>query len=84
MRRALIASIFTIALLSTIGVRAVQAAVTPATDAFAAWLKLVDAGDYTASRQASSSFKDHVSETARAEQVGAARKALGAVVSRRV
>jgi hypothetical protein len=85
MRTALIASIFTIALLSSAGVRADQAAVTQATLASAAWLKLVDAGDYTASyRQASSLFKDHVSEGAWVEQIGAARKPLGAVVSRRV
>jgi len=86
MRKALVASIIMIALLSFIavrGVRADQAAVRQASQASAAWLKLVDAGDYTASyQQASALFKDHVSAAAWTQQVGAARKPLGAVVSR--
>ncbi len=88
MRKALLASISVVALLSCGGVRCVradQAAVTQATQASAAWLKLVDAGDYTASyQQASTLFKDHVSAAAWVQQVGAARKPLGAVVSRQV
>ncbi len=85
MRPALIASIIIIALLCSAGVRADQAAVRPATRASGAWLKLVDAGDYTASyEQASTLFKDHVSAATWVQQVGAVRKPLGAVVSRQV
>jgi hypothetical protein len=88
MRKALIASIFVVALLSFArvrGVRADQAAVGQVTQASAAWLKLVDAGDYMASyQQASTLFKDHVSAAAWVQQAGAARKPLGALVSRHV
>lgn len=88
MRKTPIASTIMIALFSLLavrGVRADQAAVRQATQASAGWLKLVDAGNYAASyQQASTLFKDHVSAAAWVRQVGAARKPLGAVVSRQV
>ena len=86
MRTALLASIFfAITLLSSTVAHADQAMVKAATRACAAWLKLVDAADYPASYQAASTlFKDHISEATWVQQVEAARKPLGAVVSRRV
>jgi hypothetical protein len=49
------------------------------------WLKLVDDGKYGESwTQASSLFKDHVTEDQWAQEVGAARKPIGSVISRKV
>jgi hypothetical protein len=60
-----------------------QAAVEQATKAAEAWLKLLDKGDYQACyQQASQIVKDHLSEDAFVHQFSAARKPLGAVVSR--
>ncbi len=60
-----------------------QAAVEQATKAAAAWLKLLDDGDYQACyQQASQIVKDHLSEDGFVRQFSAARKPLGAVVSR--
>ena len=60
-----------------------QAAVEQATKAADTWLKLLDNGDYRACYQQSSEIvKDHLSEDAFAHEFSAARKPLGAVVSR--
>ena len=87
MRKILIGSIVMTAILG-LGARAViadQAAVEQATKSADAWLKLVDDGKYTASyQQAASLFKDQVSAAKWTEKVGAARKPLGPVASRRV
>jgi Protein of unknown function (DUF4019) len=62
-----------------------QAAVEQATKAAASWLKLLDNGDYRACYlQASEIVKDHLSEDAFVQQFSAARKMLGAVVSRKL
>jgi Protein of unknown function (DUF4019) len=88
MRKIGIGSIVTIALLYCAGVGAAtagKAAVPHAVSASNAWLKLVDSGDYSASYQrASSLFKEHVSAADWVQQVSAARKPLGAVISRRI
>jgi len=88
MRKILISSIVMTAILCLGGVRAViadQAAVEPATQAADAWLKLVDAGDYAASyQQTSSLFKDQVSEAKWTEKASVARKPLGKLASRRM
>jgi hypothetical protein len=60
-----------------------QAAVEQATKAAEAWLKLLDNGDYRACyQQASQIMKDYLSEDAFVQRFSAARKPLGAVVSR--
>jgi len=88
MRKILIGSIAMTAILYLGGVRAVfadQAAVEQAAKAADAWLKLVDAGNYAASyQQTSSLFKDQVNEAKWTAKAGAARKPLGPVVSRRM
>ena len=62
-----------------------QAAVEQATKAAESWLKLLDNGDYRACYQQSSEIvKDHLSEDAFVQQFSAARKMLGAVVSRKL
>jgi hypothetical protein len=62
-----------------------QAAVEQATKAAESWLKLLDSGDYRACyEQASQIVKDHLSEDAFVRQFSAARKPLGAVVSRKL
>jgi hypothetical protein len=62
-----------------------QAAVEQATKAAESWLKLLDNGDYRACYlQASEIVKDHLSEDAFVQQFSAARKMLGAVVSRKL
>lgn len=62
-----------------------SAAKTSAVRAANAWLKIIDGGKYDDSwKDASSFFKSHVSEQQWARQVGPARGALGAVVSRKV
>ena len=62
-----------------------QAAVDEATAAADRWLKLVDAGDYKQSWDtASSLFKNAVTADQWAQQVGSARKPLGALVSRKL
>jgi Protein of unknown function (DUF4019) len=62
-----------------------QAAVEQATKAVESWLKLLDNGDYRACYQeASEIVKDHLSEDAFVQQFSAARKMLGAVVSRKL
>lgn len=49
------------------------------------WLRLVDDGKYDDSwTQASSLFKDHVTEDQWAQKVGAVRKSMGPVISRKV
>jgi len=61
------------------------AAKTSAVKAASAWLKIIDGGKYGDSwKDASSFFKSHVSEQQWVQQVGPARGALGAVVSRKV
>ncbi|MGO9061807.1 MAG: DUF4019 domain-containing protein [Candidatus Binataceae bacterium] len=88
MRKILIGSIVMTAILCLGGVCATladQAAVEQATQAADAWLKLVDAGDYAASyQQTSSLFKDLVSQAKWTEKAGAARKPLGKLDSRRM
>lgn len=88
MRKILIGSIVMTAILCLGGVRAAiadQAAVEQATQAADAWLKLVDAGDYAASyQQTSSLFKDLVSQAKWTEKAGAIRKPLGKLDSRRM
>ena len=60
-----------------------QAAVEQATKAAAAWLKLLDNGDYRACyQQASQIVKEHLSEDAFVQEFRAALKPLGALVSR--
>jgi len=50
-----------------------------------AWLKIIDNGQYDDSwKEASTFFKDHVSEDQWTQQVGPARKSLGAVVMRKL
>jgi len=50
-----------------------------------AWLKIIDGGKYDDSwKQASTFFRDHVSEEQWTQQVGPARRSLGAVISRKV
>jgi hypothetical protein len=62
-----------------------QTAVDEATKAADRWLKLVDAGDYKQSWDtASSLLKNAVTEDQWAQQVGTARKPLGALVSRKL
>ena len=62
-----------------------QANVEHATKAAAAWLKLVDDGNYRASwEQASTLFKGHVTEQEWEQKLGAARKPLGNLVSRKL
>jgi len=62
-----------------------QTAVDEATRAADRWLKLVDAGDYKQSWDtASSLLKNAVTEDQWAQQVGTARKPLGALVSRKL
>ena len=62
-----------------------QAAVDQATNAADGWLKLVDAGDYKQSWEtASSLFRNAVTADQWAQQVGNARKPLGALVSRKL
>lgn len=62
-----------------------SAAVEQATKAADAWLKLIDGGKYGDSwDQAASLFKDHVTAERWAQMVGAVRKPLGALVSRKV
>jgi hypothetical protein len=62
-----------------------QAAVDEATKAADRWMKLVDAGDYKQSwDMASSLLKNAVTEDQWAQQVGTARKPLGALVSRKL
>ena len=70
----------------TTSVRAAdQAAVDEATKAADQWLKLVDNGDYKQSWEtASTIFKNAVTEDQWAQQVGSARKPLGALVSRKL
>ena len=58
-------------------------AVEQARKAAEAWLKLVDDGKYQGSwEQAATYFKDHVTAAHWSEMVGAARKPLGAMLSR--
>jgi hypothetical protein len=60
-----------------------QAAVEQAKKAAEEWLKLVDDGKYRESReQAATFFKDRVSAETWEQMAGAARKRLGAMVSR--
>jgi hypothetical protein len=60
-------------------------AVGQATSAADSWLTLVDAGQYRQSwDSAASIFKQHVSAQAWESQVGAVRKPLGSVLSRKV
>jgi hypothetical protein len=60
-----------------------EAAVEQATKAAEAWLKLLDNGDYRdCYQQASQIVKDHLPEDVFVQQFSAARKPLGAVVSR--
>lgn len=60
-----------------------QAAIEQATKAADAWLKLLDKGDYRACYQdASQIVKDHLTEDAFVHEFSAARKPLGAMVSR--
>jgi len=62
-----------------------QAAVGQATNAAGGWLKLVDNGDYKQSwQQASTIFRNAVTDDQWAHQVGAVRKPLGALVSRKL
>jgi uncharacterized protein DUF4019 len=62
-----------------------QTAVDEGTKAADRWLKLVDAGDYKQSWDtASSLLKNAVTEDQWAQQVGTARKPLGALVSRKL
>src|SRR5271166_870470 len=62
-----------------------QAAVEQATKAAAAWLTLLDSGNYRACyEQASQIVKDHLSEDAFVQQFSAALKPLGSVVSRKL
>ncbi|HXM34427.1 MAG TPA: DUF4019 domain-containing protein [Pyrinomonadaceae bacterium] len=62
-----------------------QTAVDEATKAADRWLKLVDAGDYKQSWDtASSLLKNAVTGDQWAQQVGTARKPLGALVSRKL
>jgi hypothetical protein len=50
-----------------------------------AWLKIIDSGKYDESwKQASSFFKDHVSESRWVGKVGPARKSLGGVTMRKI
>ena len=60
------------------------AAVSAATKAADAWLKLIDSDDYAQSwTQASDFFQQHIPEQAWAMQVSAARDPLGELVSRK-
>ena len=62
-----------------------EAAVEQATKAAAAWLKLLDNGEYRACyKQASQLVKNALSEDAFVQQFRAARAPLGAVVSRKL
>ncbi len=62
-----------------------QAAVDKATIAADTWLKLIDNGDYKQSwQQASSAFRNAVSEDQWTQMVGAVRQPLGALVSRKL
>jgi Protein of unknown function (DUF4019) len=61
------------------------AAKSGAINAADVWLKIVDSGKYDESwKQASSLFKDHVSENEWTQKVGPARRELGGLVSRKV
>jgi len=61
-----------------------NAAVQQATKVSDAWLKLIDEGKYAESReQAATFFKDHITAEQWAKMAAAARKPLGAVVSRK-
>lgn len=62
-----------------------QQAAAQATGAAQAWLKLVDDGGYKESwEQAASFFKDRVPEPTWEDQLGAARKPLGPMLSRKL
>ena len=86
--RAILLGSFVVLLLSVVTAAARasdQAAVDDATKAADRWLKLVDAGDYKQSWEtASSLFKNAVIADQWAQQVGSARKPLGALASRKL
>jgi len=86
-RSIVLGSIFVLLLnfVTTTARAADQAAIDEATKAADRWLKLVDAGDYKQSWDtASSLFKNAVTADQWAQQVGSARKPLGALVSRKL
>jgi Protein of unknown function (DUF4019) len=87
MRRNFIASATVAALLLSAPAlaRAAGDSVPQAKQAAAAWLKLVDQGNYAQSwSDASSFFKAHVDQPTWETQVSAVREPLGGVVSRKV
>ncbi len=61
-----------------------SAAIAAASAAAESWLKLIDQGDYDASfAQACTMFKNSISAEEWARKVGAARKMMGVMISRR-
>jgi hypothetical protein len=83
------ASIVLIAIIGGAGICAAapdnQPQIDQATAAAGNWLKLIDSGNYQASYdQASSLFKNAVTEAQWAQQVGVVRRPLGSLKSRKV